>query len=229
MPTGPQRLFTPPEGPARKTEWPDASKEMRPTGEMGEPRTLSFRDVPTFPGASDTQRIRPIAGNFRHKPREQQLSMFHSAREIMSGWRAHEGDRRYVNSMVSAGGKRASALIVRGVVVHDHPEGKPVSVETDTQMWERKGEEAHSAEYAERHGRERSLVEHLRTKAGRRDMPPIPLAHLANPVDKDVDPRPMVAGGQHRIAAMMHLNPDQLLPVVHHEDIIEAKMTKGYT
>ena len=38
----------------------------------------------------------------------------------------------------------------------------------------------------------------------------------------------MVAGSQHRIAAMNHLNPDQLLPVMHHENIVHAKFEPEY-
>ena len=193
---------------ASKTEWSDTSKEMRPTGNLPYQRTLSWRDVPTFPGAKDTQRIKPEVGEWRRKPNNTPMQMFHSAREIMTGWRAHEGDRRFVDSTVSAGGKRG------------------FGVETDTQMWDRKLSEASNKGYAQVHQYGSTLVEHLSSGG---DMSPIPLSHLPNPVDKDTDPRPMVAGGQHRIASMMHLNPDQLLPVEHHESILHAKATKGYT
>lgn len=222
------QLFEPPSGAAAKTEWPDVNKELTPTGDLPYQRTLSWRDVPISPHyPNDTQRIKPEVGNWRRKPNNEPMAMFHTAREITEGWRPHEGDRRYLDTMIPAGGKRAPKAIVRGVAVSS--EDRPlVPVETDEQLMERKLYEATSIGYADRGGYQQTLAQHL-SSGGMHNIQPIPLGHLANPVDKHLDPRPMVAGGQHRIAAMMHLNPDQLLPVVHHEDIIEAKLAGGYT
>ena len=36
--------------------------------------------------------------------------------------------------------------------------------------------------------------------------------------------RPGLVGGMHRVAVMLHEDPDRLLPVVHHEDIAHAKI-----
>ena len=173
---------------ASKTEWPDVTAGMRPLGKVKEPRSLTYKDVPTFPGAKDTQRIRPAAGMWTYKPVNQPMAMFHTAREIREGWRPAEGDRRYHDTMVPAGGKRDPASIVRGDVVHDHPEGKPVSVETDSQMWERKLDEATSIGYADRGGYKETLAQHL-SSGGARNIQPVHLGHLANPVDKHLDPR----------------------------------------
>jgi hypothetical protein len=125
--------------------------------------------------------------------------------------------------------------------------------ETDEQMWQRKGAEAaempdvrskrnldvHIASglvdpvhiamgaiKAKKHPeRTTSLLEHLRAGG---EMKPIPLGHMRNPYKGIEEKRPMVAGGQHRISAMAHINPDQLLPVVHHENIAEARKDPGY-
>ena len=37
--------------------------------------------------------------------------------------------------------------------------------------------------------------------------------------------KPQVVGGHHRIAAMAHINPDQLIPVLHHENLHDARST----
>ena len=34
----------------------------------------------------------------------------------------------------------------------------------------------------------------------------------------------MIVGGHHRIAAALDTRPDDLIPVIHHEDIYDAKM-----
>lgn len=51
---------------------------------------------------------------------------------------------------------------------------------------------------------------------------PIALGELTNAAGQR-----MIAGGHHRVAVMAHLSPDQLLPVVHVKNVLEAN-TKGY-
>ena len=41
--------------------------------------------------------------------------------------------------------------------------------------------------------------------------------------------KPMVFGGHHRIAAMAHLNPDQLIPVLHYSNFWDARDSPDYT
>ena len=40
--------------------------------------------------------------------------------------------------------------------------------------------------------------------------------------------KPQIVGGHHRIAAALDTRPDDLIPVIHHEDIYDAKQSKGY-
>ena len=40
--------------------------------------------------------------------------------------------------------------------------------------------------------------------------------------------KPQIVGGHHRIAAALETRPDDLIPVLHHEDIYDAKASRGY-
>ena len=97
--------------------------------------------------------------------------------------------------------------------------------ETDEQMWDRKLSEAQTPG---RRGQEKSLVEHLQSGG---DVGLIHLGHTKNALlgpDERKTAKPMVAGSQHRIAAMEHINADQYLPVMHHESIVHAKFEPEY-
>ena len=76
--------------------------------------------------------------------------------------------------------------------------------ETDEQVWERKAEEA-GEEYLygdiEEHGVKRPV--HLGTQMGKSG-------------------KPQVVGGHHRIAVMKEVAPDELMPVLHHENFQQA-------
>ena len=231
------RLFDPPDEPTRYTAETGADKVMRPRGPVGFPREVTPRLVK---GLEEVGPVRPFVGLWRDKPENTPLAMFHTADEIKAGWRPAEGDRMWHGTPYFVS-KNPNPPMRLGE--------EPPQTETDEQMWERKRIESMQspAEARQRNighalanrmldpanvekvpppKHDESLVEHL---AGGGEIPPIPLAHMKNPLSGDVDKRPMVAGGQHRIAAMSHLNPDQLLPVVHHEDIIDAKLAGGYT
>jgi len=97
--------------------------------------------------------------------------------------------------------------------------------ETDEQMWSRKLTEAQTPG---RGNHEQSLVEHLQSGG---DVGLIHLGHTKNALlspDERKTAKPMVAGSQHRIAAMEHINADQYLPVMHHESIVHAKFEPEY-
>jgi CBS domain containing-hemolysin-like protein len=40
--------------------------------------------------------------------------------------------------------------------------------------------------------------------------------------------KPEVVGGHHRLAVMQFDRPDDLIPVLHHRDIFEAKTSREY-
>ena len=93
-------------------------------------------------------------------------------------------------------------------------------MESNQEMWDRKLVESQAPIM---HGKQRSpsLYEKLQTEGVQH---PIPLSTMHYKGSH----RPMVAGGQHRVAAMSHLNPDQLMPVLHHETIITAQSDPNY-
>jgi hypothetical protein len=116
-------------------------------------------------------------------------------------------------------------------------------IETNNEMWQRKAQEAaetpeegHArlgrvyaanglatptqlAKYATVPPRHKtSLIEHLQSGA---DPGVIPLGVRSNPLSSNR--KPMVAGGQHRIAALGEIDPDRLVPVEHWRDTHDAK------
>jgi hypothetical protein len=91
--------------------------------------------------------------------------------------------------------------------------------ETDEQMYQRKLDEATNTKRGKVVGRGRvvslpTLTEDIKAKGVTH---PIALGQHESPSG-----RPSIAGGHHRVAVMQHLNPDQLLPVVHVKDVTEA-------
>jgi hypothetical protein len=264
------QLFDPPEGPAKMTEWADVHKPMEPKGDVGYPRTLTFRDVRVSKHYSETQSIRPEVGDYRRHPHERQLQMLMSAREIQQQYAPAEGDRMYKGTDYFVHGKvqppgeddpRAGESTMRQMTT-DHRlntpmrepatgmryfertfERKPPPIETNNEMWQRKAQEgamspedekAHrirlykanalaTPEQIQRHidkplDYEKSLVEHLQTGG---EVPTIPLGVSPNPLSGER--KPMVAGGQHRIAVLGEIDPDRLMPVEHWTNTHEAK------
>jgi hypothetical protein len=162
------------------------------------------------------------------------LRMLMSTREIQSQYDPHEGDRYWAGTEHLYHAVRESALPPRERQVTDRPattsgspnrplrsgqffRSNPVRIphqpETDTELYQRKYLEA------ENRGLVSSIQEHGVTT-------PIPLTTMTtnrNPHLGGEHGKPMVGGGQHRLAVMQHLNPDQLLPVVHVQHVFEAK------
>jgi hypothetical protein len=96
--------------------------------------------------------------------------------------------------------------------------------ETDEQMYSRKLHEANTTKRAKVVGVNRtkslpSLTEDIRTSGVQN---PIALGHQEGYLHEGTEHR-FVAGGHHRVAVMQHLNPDQLLPVVHVTGVSEAQ------
>jgi hypothetical protein len=134
----------------------------------------------------------------------EQLKMFMSAREIMAGYDPHEGDRMYKGThlQVAAGAPKPA--------FPEHGSVHELESETNQDMWDRKLQES------------KPLLYNNLKKEGVKD--PIPLTTL----HYQGSHRPMVGGGQHRIAAMNDIDPDALMPVLHHENIIAAKSNPHY-
>ena len=96
--------------------------------------------------------------------------------------------------------------------------------ETDEQMYARKLHEADTTKRAKVVGVNRtrslpSLTEDIRQHGVQN---PIALGHQEGLFDPHKEHR-FVAGGHHRVAVMNHLNPDQLLPVIHVTGVSEAQ------
>jgi hypothetical protein len=126
-----------------------------------------------------------------------QLSMFMSAREIMSNYDPLEGDRRTADN---------------GRYAFQAPrEAK----ETDTQLWGRKLDES-------KH-RSSPVVSSLHETVARNGPVASPV-HLTfegyGSRGKDY-----IAGGHHRIAAALDTHPDALMPVIHHKSVKDAQDT----
>lgn len=131
-----------------------------------------------------------------------QLPMFMSANEIKSNYQSLPGDRKESGPW------------------HD------MKVETDEQLYSRKANEAKHRGKGSRSGGP-SLYQSI-AKEGVKD--PIPLS--VNPPSEN-NPwighktrdftTPEVVGGQHRIAVMGETQPDTLMPVLHHENIVMAR------
>lgn len=168
------------------------------------------------------------------KGKPEQLRMFMSAREIQAEYDPHEGDRYWHGTefpvhMATGGawvrenterfGQRTGRTSRTdggvNIMIPGGPPGKPymrgpkrikAEAETNEQMWDRKLAESQAKGMDTHIAREGVLT-------------PVPLAQTRHPVTG----RRMVGGGQHRIATMAHLNPDQLMPVLHVEHVQEAK------
>lgn len=183
-----------------------------------------------------------------------QGKLFMTAREIMDTHAPAEGDRKFAGTSFSVHGggfkpqpkdlgpdPRAGESTQRNLRTDRVPNAptydeqgnmgyrrrrvnlmEAVQPETDQQMWDRKLSEAQDPDRGD-YGQ--SLVEHI-SRGG--EIPPIPLGMQRNPYGHSGD-KPMIAGGQHRVAAMNHLNPDQLLPVVPYGNILDAKASGDYT
>jgi hypothetical protein len=95
--------------------------------------------------------------------------------------------------------------------------------ETDEQMYSRKLNEANTGKRAEVIGvnRTRSLPSLTEDIAKHGVKNPIALGHQEGYLHEGE--HRFVAGGHHRVAVMAHLNPDQLLPVVHVTGVSEAQ------
>lgn len=181
----------------------------------------------------------------------QQLRMFMTAREITGSYRPNEPDRLFHGTKVSVSSARGVRLPggpdpragewtgrderTDNVINNFKPDpsGKyrpqrPTGVdikgpwaqpETDEQMYARKLSEATNTKRGKVVGVGRTqsiptLTEDIKSHGVQT---PIALGHEAGTGRPD-----FVAGGHHRLAVMQHLNPDQLLPVVHVRSVGEA-------
>jgi hypothetical protein len=96
--------------------------------------------------------------------------------------------------------------------------------ETDEQMYARKLNEAQTQKRGEviGRGRVRSIPTLAEDIAAKGVQNPIALGHQEGFLHPGTEHK-FVAGGHHRIAVMSHLNPDQLMPVVHVRSVGEAQ------
>jgi hypothetical protein len=99
--------------------------------------------------------------------------------------------------------------------------GELLQPETNDQMRERKLREA---QQPGRSGYEKPMIEHIKEHGVEH---PIPLGMEAYE-KRTGDPRPMLAGGQHRVAAAHHLNPNMYVPVEYHKNLLAAQREKDY-
>lgn len=108
-------------------------------------------------------------------------------------------------------------------------DGDREGYEDDNEVWDRKLSEASAPKpyYDMAHEKvvlnSGSHLDHLKTHGVTQPV------HLGN--EYGSSGRREVVGGHHRVAVMSHLSPDQLMPVLHHEDIWEAQspvMHKAY-
>ena len=90
--------------------------------------------------------------------------------------------------------------------------------------WEGHVESGAEREFADKHD-DRSLYEKIATTEGGVTHP----VHLGTGGETGSQDKPMVYGGHHRIAAMAHLNPDQLIPVLHYSNFWDARDSPDYT
>jgi hypothetical protein len=180
--------------------------------------------------------------------RGEQLRMFMSAREITHEYAPNEPDRKWHGTQFgvreaiggawareeTSGFGRQTQRTSRtdGGINFVHPEGgysrapkrTKAPAETDEQLYARKLDEATNTKRGKVVGRGRTvsiptLTEDIRQHGVQQ---PIALGQTESPSG-----RPSIAGGHHRVAVMQHLNPDQLLPVVHVKDVTEANES-GY-
>ena len=178
----------------------------------------------------------------------EQLRMFMSAHEITSQYAPNEADRKWhgtdfgVREAIGGAYKREETTgfgrqTRRGQRTDSginfvHPEGGysrgpkrvKAEAETDEQLYARKHSEAVNTKRAKVTGvgRTRSIPTLAEDIAQHGVQQPIALGQHESPSG-----RPSVAGGHHRLAVMQHLNPHQLLPVVHVKDVNQAN-TSGY-
>ena len=132
----------------------------------------------------------------------EQLKMLMSANEIREQHRIHWPD---LVDMVS-----------RGKVTPQY--GNPKAED----LWRGKLEEAEEP-HNMGGGRWESHADAIRRGEGGIDKP-LHLARASVAADMKIHrDRPGIVGGHHRLAVMLQHDPDKLLPVVHHESIMEAK------
>ena len=165
----------------------------------------------------------------------EQLRMFMSAREITHEYAPNEPDRNWHGTSFGVreaiGGawvKAKTEGFGRGTERSERtdqglnfmnpntgprylrgPKRTKAAPETDTQLYARKKKEAYHPAGGQSLGTD--IEKHGVEK-------PIALGQHESPSG-----RPSLAGGHHRVAVMRHLNPDQLLPVLHVQDVFEAK------
>lgn len=147
----------------------------------------------------------------------QQLRMFMSPREIMSEYQPLDNDRLHADEAFGdySGSSRPRFA---SKDVPTHPSSRinagirsmirSGDIEGDSELWERKAEEA-DYDYSP------SLQSQIESEGVRK---PIHLSEQFGVMGKR-----MVAGGHHRIAAANDVNPDMLMPVVHHRSFGEAR------
>lgn len=183
------------------------------------------------------------------KGRPEQLRMFMSAHEITQQYAPNEADRKWHGTdfgvreaiggaykreettgfgRVTGRGQRTNSGInfvnPNGPGYLRGPKRVKAEAETDEQMYARKHSEAVNTKRAKVTGvgRTRSIPTLAEDIAQHGVQQPIALGQHESPSG-----RPSVAGGHHRLAVMQHLNPHQLLPVVHVKDVVEANES-GY-
>lgn len=182
----------------------------------------------------------------RHTRRDDpnQLRMLMTAGEIQSQYDPHEGDRLWhgtslpfhstreqnVPGWLGRKDPREGQITGRPQRTDEEPNfplrnsgrfmrplkdlrGTTPRPETDPEMYQRKYIEAEH----------QGLVSDIQAQGVTTPIPLTVSRTTQNPHLGGQEGKPMVGGGQHRLAVMSHLNPDQLLPVVHVKDVMEAK------
>jgi hypothetical protein len=176
------------------------------------------------------------------KGKPEQLKLLMSAREIMGSHVPNEPDRNWHGTRFSVAEAMGGAWVreqtarygevtkrtsrTDGGINFENPNGPgylrgpkrtKATRETDEQLYSRKLSEAkHRDPVTMGHG--------VPTLFGsiRKEGVKTPIA-----LGRDESRPDFVAGGHHRLAVMAHLNPDQLLPVIHVNSVTEAKKS-GY-
>jgi hypothetical protein len=183
----------------------------------------------------------------------EQLRMFMSAREIQSEYAPNEPDRKWLGTNFgvreamggawvreeTSGFGRVTSRTSRtdGGINFENPNGPgylrgpkrvKAPAETDEQLYNRKLAEAVTTKRGKinPYGRGANRVVSIPTLY--EDIKAHGVSHpIALGQHESPSGRPSLAGGHHRVAVMAHLNPDQLLPVVHVKDVREAN-EEGY-
>lgn len=176
-----------------------------------------------------------------------QLPMFMSARDITSQYAPNEADRKWHGTDFSVreaiggvyrredttgfGRQTQRGQRTDSGINFVHPEGGysrgpkriKAEAETDEQVYDRKRAESDQKRgKVVGRGRTVSIPTLREDVAAHGVQKPIALGQHESPSG-----RLSLAGGHHRLALMQHLNPDQLLPVIHVKDVNEANES-GY-